>query len=132
MTYPFEDCPTQPLIDVRNITLKNIESQGGLLSPGIIRCNASNPCNDINLHNIKMDGWWRDMNWTFITEYVDGDVTNVNIDPQYGKKDQRKFELLSVDHAFDLVAETLQYYQINQTDILGTTTLFGIVIWALG
>lgn len=131
MTYPFDKCDTQALIDIRNITLKNVESTGGLLPPGVIRCNATNPCKDINLIDVKMNGWWKDMNWTFISEYADGKVENVYPDPGFGKQDERVFQLITVDHAYDLLNEMLQFYNFNETDILAWTTLSGIVLWAL-
>jgi len=131
MTYPFDKCDTQPLIDIRNITLKNVESTGGLLPPGIIRCNATNPCKDINLINVKMNGWWKDLNWTFISEYADGQVQNVFPDPGFGKQDERVFQLITVDNALELLNEMLQFYNFNETDILAWTTLSGIVLWAL-
>jgi len=131
MTYPFDKCDTQALIDIRNITLKNVESTGGLLPPGVIRCNATNPCKDINLIDVKMNGWWKDMNWTFISEYADGQVQNVFPDPGFGKKDERVFQLITVDNALELFNEMLQFYNFNETDILAWTTLSGIVLWAL-
>lgn len=39
MEYPLAKCITQPLIDIHNITLRDINSTSGLLPPGIIRCN---------------------------------------------------------------------------------------------
>lgn len=58
MTYPFGGCETQPAIDVRNITIRRLNSYGGFLPPGIIRCNETNPCTGINLEDIKVEGWW--------------------------------------------------------------------------
>lgn len=84
MTYPLQSCQTQPLIDVRNITLKNVTSESGLLSPGIIRCNSTNPCEEINFIDVNIDGWWKDMNWTFISEYAHGSAVNSYPDPFIG------------------------------------------------
>ena len=95
------------MIDVRNITLKNIESTDGPIRPCVIRCNVTNPCKDINLINVKMDGWWKDMNWTFISEFADGLVQDVFPDPGFGKKDERVFQLLTVDNAFGLLEEMM-------------------------
>lgn len=74
MTYPFEGCPTQPLIDVANITLKNVSSTGGFFPPGVIRCNQTNTCKDINFYDVNITGWWEGMNWGYISEYAYGDV----------------------------------------------------------
>lgn len=52
MAYPFQDCPTEPKIDFRNITIRNLESTGGLLPPGIIRFNESNPIPDLVFENV--------------------------------------------------------------------------------
>lgn len=101
MTYPFGDCETQPLIDVRNITLRDINSTGGFLPPGVIRCNETNICTDINLENVNIDGWWKSMNWTFITEFAEGNVTNVTPGLTMGKENHRVFELFTMDHFFD-------------------------------
>lgn len=84
MTYPFEKCETQPKIDVQNITLKNVSSESGILPPGIIRCNATNPCKDINFEDVNIKGWWNAMNWTFISEYADGKSINSYPDPLLG------------------------------------------------
>lgn len=96
MTYPFEACPTQPLIDVQNITLRNVSSQGGFLPPGIIRCNQTNPCRDMNFENVHIDGWWRDMNWTFISEYAYGNVINSNLDIGLNEKSEQVFDMFSL------------------------------------
>ncbi len=55
MLYPLNPvCPTQPLITVRNITLKNVHSYGGYIV-GIVRCNETNPCTGINFINVTHD-----------------------------------------------------------------------------
>mmetsp|Transcript_11044 Transcript_11044/g.16776 ORF Transcript_11044/g.16776 Transcript_11044/m.16776 type:complete len:144 (-) Transcript_11044:247-678(-) len=60
--YPFAGgCETQPRIDVANITLRNVEQRGGFFPPGIVRCNETNPCHDINFDNVKVTGWWEGM-----------------------------------------------------------------------
>jgi hypothetical protein len=131
MTYPFGDCETQPLIDVHNITLRDINSTGGFLPPGVIRCNESNSCHDINLENVNIDGWWKSMNWTFITEYAQGSVVNVTPGLTMNKENHRVFELFTVEHAFDFAAEAVTAYQTNENDITGWEVLLGFVIWAI-
>ena len=84
MLYPLKkDCETQPLVDVRNITLRNIHSKGGLLPPGIIRCNASNPCTGLVFDNVNMSGWLIHKNHGYITENVEGLVINSTPDPHF-------------------------------------------------
>ncbi len=60
MLYPFDPrgtCQTQPLIDIRNVTLTNIKVYNSLLFPIVLRCNETNPCTDINLNNVVVDHW---------------------------------------------------------------------------
>jgi hypothetical protein len=58
MTYPLGGCQTQPLIDVGNITIRNLTSKSGFLPPGVIRCNETNTCQGINFENVEIKGWW--------------------------------------------------------------------------
>ena len=87
MLYPLaggdSTCATQPLINVRNITLRNIVSHGGLLPPGVIRCNETNPCEGFVWDNVKIYGWWRLLGLGFITEYVEGTVTKSHPIPAF-------------------------------------------------
>lgn len=132
MLYPLGGCETQPLIDVRNITLKNVTSHSGFLPPGIIRGNETNPMTDINFEDVKVTGWWKDMGWTFISEYAYGNVKNSYPDPLLGKKSERVFELFSVNNALDFLDESLHLYQKDKVEIDGWEVLGGIVVWALG
>jgi hypothetical protein len=73
MLYPLlNDCQTQPRITVRNITLRNINSINGILPPGIIRCNETNPCRDITFDNVKVTGWFTLLDYGYITENAYG------------------------------------------------------------
>jgi len=57
MTYPFgDDCNTEPAVDISNITLKNISIDGGV-TPGIIRCNETNPCEGFLMDNVQYTSW---------------------------------------------------------------------------
>ena len=89
MLYPLaggdSTCATQPLITVSNITLRNIVSHGGILPPGIIRCNATNPCTNFVWDNVKIHGWWRILGLGFITENTFGNVTNSHPEPKIGR-----------------------------------------------
>jgi hypothetical protein len=76
MLYPIDpDCDTQPLITIADITLRNVTSYGGLLPPGIIRCNETNPCHGINFENVNSHGIWKYLGWNFIVEHAYGTVT---------------------------------------------------------
>ena len=53
---PVTECIKVPLVTVRNITLRNVNIYGGILSPGLILCNATNPCttflfDKVNVYN---------------------------------------------------------------------------------
>ena len=72
MLYPHGPCETQPLIDMNNITLKDITVKGSVLTPGIIRCNETNPCHGFVFDNVQMDAWYNDKGYGFITENVYG------------------------------------------------------------
>jgi hypothetical protein len=90
--------------------LRNIESHGGILPPGVIRCNVTNTCKDINFDNVKIDGWWTDMKWSFISEYANGSVVNSYPDPMLGVQSERVFQLETIPHFFDLTNELIGYY----------------------
>ena len=100
MLYPLGGCRTQPRIDIRNITIRNLNSTGGFLSPGVIRCNESNPCTGINFENVNIEGWWEKMEWSFISEYSYGTVVNTHPDPKLGKPSERVFELITIQNFF--------------------------------
>ena len=110
MLYPIGGCETQPRIDVQNITLRNIESRGGFLPPGVIRCNASNPCT-VNLENVDIRGWWEVFNWSFISEYVDGNVVDTYPDPGFGRKSERVFQLVGFENIVDFIGEATTAYE---------------------
>lgn len=57
MLYPIKpNCPTQPRITMKDIVLRNVHSTGGLLSPGILRCNATNPGTGFIFDNVHVGG----------------------------------------------------------------------------
>lgn len=119
MTYPLQPCETQPLIDVKNIMLRNVTSVGGLLSPGIIRCNSTNPCEDINFVDVNVDGWWKDMNWTFISEYAHGSSQRSTPDPFIGPQSDRIFDPFSFVNLMLFSGQIIGFIEKNHTDILG-------------
>ncbi len=83
MLYPIlPNCATQPRVTVRNITLRNVYSTSGVLPPGIIRCNATNPCRDFVFDNVFVSGWFTYFDYGYITENVIG--TEINSFPSPG------------------------------------------------
>lgn len=46
----------QPRVPISNVTLRDVFSTGGLLSPGIIRCNATKPCHNFVFDNVHVQG----------------------------------------------------------------------------
>jgi hypothetical protein len=86
MLYPFggdEGCPTQPLVTISNVSLKNIEINGGL-TPGIVRCDEANKCLGFEFENVKykvaswlttIEGWLGFDGW--ICENVYGTESGV-------------------------------------------------------
>ena len=87
MLYPLKGgdstCATQPLITVKDIQLRNITSHGGILPPGVIRCNETHPGTDFVWDNVHIHGWWRILGLGFITEYTSGSVTNSHPVPRF-------------------------------------------------
>ena len=51
---PGTQCITDPLVTIKNITLRNINIYGGILSPGIIICNETNPCTNFIFDNVNV------------------------------------------------------------------------------
>lgn len=55
MIYPLDPhCDTNPRVTMKDITLRNITSRNGLLPPGIIRCNSSNPCTGFVFEDVQI------------------------------------------------------------------------------
>lgn len=51
---PGTKCPTQPCVPVTRLTVINFTAIGALLSPGVLRCNATNPCRDFYFENVNI------------------------------------------------------------------------------
>jgi hypothetical protein len=51
---PGTECIANPLVTVENITLRNVNIYGGLLSPGILLCNQTNPCNNFVFDHVNV------------------------------------------------------------------------------
>jgi hypothetical protein len=51
---PGTECITNPRVTVQNIVLKNVNIYGGILSPGILICNSTNPCTGFLFYNVNV------------------------------------------------------------------------------
>jgi len=123
MIYPLNKvCPTQPRIDVSDITLRNVTSKGGLLPAGIIRCNATNPCKNFVFEDVDIRSeFWDFLNYGFIVEYIEGTTKNVFPDPKFkapGFYDNEKNRL--IDETFSLEKEL--YYDKMFYKLLSVVT----------
>jgi len=58
---------------------------GGVFPPGVIRCNATNPCTGIHFENVYATGWFTPLNIGYITENVVGTSRYVWPDPGFNK-----------------------------------------------
>jgi len=86
MVYPLQPCPTQPLISITNITLRNVTSEGGYLPAGIIRCNKTNPCTGFKFEDVTIKSFfWDTLKQGYISEYIEGE-TSGNVFPDPGFK----------------------------------------------
>ena len=57
--YPmlFSKCPTNPLVTIENIVLRDVNITGGVFSPGIILCNATNTCKNVVFEKVLVKDW---------------------------------------------------------------------------
>jgi hypothetical protein len=131
LSYPFGSCRTEPKVDFRNITIRNLESHGGLLTPGVIRFNETNPVQGLSFENVQIHGWWESMNLGFITEYAYGTTSNVYPDPGFGKKSEQVFDLFSIKNILAFALNLTKFYKANENDITAWEVLLGFVIWAV-
>ena len=84
MLYPLlKHCDTEARVTMRNITVKNVHMTGGIVPPGIIRCNATNPCTGFHFENVYATGWFTPLNIGYITENVVGTASYVWPDPGF-------------------------------------------------
>ncbi|GMI13372.1 hypothetical protein TrLO_g7960 [Triparma laevis f. longispina] len=60
MAYPFgggdENCPTNPLVPIVNVTLKDVSISGGV-TPGVVRCDEAAPCTGFVFDNVQYTSW---------------------------------------------------------------------------
>ena len=84
LLYPLTACETQPLVTISDITLRNVTSYGSILPAGILRCNASNPCKNFVFEDVVLKSpVWDALGYGFISEYIEGTVTNSFPDPGF-------------------------------------------------
>lgn len=83
--YPYgEHCETQPLVTIKDITLRNVTSSGGLLPAGTLRCNEANPCLNFLFEDVQVHApFWDLFKHGFITENVHGKSLRVHPDPHF-------------------------------------------------
>jgi hypothetical protein len=87
MLYPIiKTCETQPRVPITNLTLRNVTGTGGILSPGIIRCNETVPCRGFTFDRVNIQAGWIG-GGSFICENVYGNVVSSNPDPGCFKKE---------------------------------------------
>ena len=70
--------PPQPLVNITNILLQNVTSDGGWLNAGVLRCAASNPCTGITFNEVKVSGW---ASAFYVCENMRGKVVESSPDP---------------------------------------------------
>jgi hypothetical protein len=79
---PGQTCQTDPLVSINNIVLRNVNIYGGVLSPGIMICNETNPCtslifDSVNVHNPSP----YPIKDFYLCEHFSGTARNSNIVP---------------------------------------------------
>ena len=73
---------------MRNITVEDVRIHNSFFYPYTIRCNASNPCRDINFYNVQTDSWKIGQKQTgYLCEYVIGKGRN-NLPPIHCLEEQ--------------------------------------------
>ena len=72
---------------VRDVTLRNVTIHGGLLSPGILICNETNPCTNMIFDNVNV---YNMSHWPikdgYLCESFNGYAINSNLVPSCFKK----------------------------------------------
>lgn len=113
------------------MTVRNLNSTGGFLPPGVIRCNETNPCENINFDKVNISGWWADLGLGFITEYAHGTVLDSTPAPALNEESHRVFNLFSLSSLLGLLEDFEHLYEIKTDDFTAWEVLLGIVVWAL-
>lgn len=73
---PNTTCPTQGCVPVTRLTIKNFTANGALLSPGVIRCNETNPCRDFYFEDVNIQ---TDTGYPFGVNYLCHAIDNFTI-----------------------------------------------------
>ena len=74
---------TNNLIDIKGITLNNIQMYDSVLPPGVIRCNSTLPCTGFTFQNVKATGWWSLFHLNYFVDNVHGAVVNSSPAPNF-------------------------------------------------
>ena len=127
MDYPVSDfCQTDPLVTMRDITLRNITSTGALLPAGVILCNATNPCKNFVFEDVNMRSpLWDAIGIGYINHFSEGVSIRSFPDPRFkpeGYYDDPKNRVL--EKTWDLRALFNAEYMME----LLTKAMFGIDI----
>ena len=77
---PGQQCITDPLVTIKDITLRNVNIYGGILSPGIIGCNSTNPCSNFLFVNVYNKSTFP-VEKGYLCENVMGQAKNSNLVP---------------------------------------------------
>ncbi len=102
MLYPFLPCPTNPRVPITGITLRNIQIDGTLLSPGIIRCNESAPCTDFVWDNVQLTNVGDfPFGYDYFVEHTQGLVINSSPAPGFAPSATAARDNAFVDAAAD-------------------------------
>lgn len=73
---PNTTCPTQGCVPVTRLTIKNFTANGALLSPGVLRCNETNPCRDFYFEDVIIQ---TDTGFPFGVNYLCHAIENFTI-----------------------------------------------------
>ena len=79
---PGKKCQTDPLVTITDITIRNVNIYGGVLSPGVIHCNVTNPCTNFVFDGVNVyDRSHFPVEGGFYCDNVQGTATNSNLYP---------------------------------------------------
>ena len=79
---PGTECITNPLVSINNIVLRNVNIYDGLLSPGIMICNSTNPCTGFVFDNVNVyNRSTFPVQSGYLCEYIKGYAKNSNLVP---------------------------------------------------
>ena len=72
-------CPTQPRVPITRLALRNVTVSGGVLSPGLLRCDPAGPCTEWDWESVRVTNssdW--PMGDAFLCQAVSGRVAGDN------------------------------------------------------